>query len=174
MFIEPVAVLLLVTILLTAAWHHGVHAPAFRKLLTAQDLWPTNYVTLLAFVVPLAEIAIAVLLVVETAGLIAAPIGSILSVTLFSLYSLYLLILLWYRPSVPCACSSIEEAVTPVHIWRSSALTVLSLACVGVDGAAFGGLDALQIGIVLAAGVAGATIAWILPSAVADPWAASR
>lgn len=166
--------LCLVVLLLTAGWHHITRSPDFRSLLAAQNIWPPRYIAFLSVVVPLTEIVIAALLIVESMHLTDSPVGSVPAAILFISYSIYLLVLLRYRPSAPCACSSTEEEVTVVHVARAAALALVSLFCIRIDGAVLQGLESSQSGIAIAAGFAGASIAWILPSAVANPWSVSR
>ncbi|MNL56096.1 hypothetical protein D3C87_1795620 [compost metagenome] len=91
----------------------------------------SNYAGLLAWMVPLVEIVIAVLLVFESLRLR----GLFASFSLMTMFSTYIFIILNYAETIPCNCGGVLEKLKwPEHMVFNIVFVVLGIIGIWLQG----------------------------------------
>lgn len=92
----------------------------------------TPYASWLAWVVPLVEISISMLLVTSRFRLL----GLYLSFSLMVLFTAYIAMILTYADYVPCSCGGVLEAMSwSEHLWFNGFFVLLSIVGIFLDTA---------------------------------------
>lgn len=95
---------LLILLFIYAAFSKLLIVNTFQQQLAQSPLIPPSIITILAYIVPIFEISIALLLIIEQFALW----GLFLSTLTMFFFSLYLIALVQFFPSnLPCACGGI-------------------------------------------------------------------
>lgn len=116
---------LFIAIFVYASLIKGLNLNVFQGQMMQSPIIPKNWIPFISIFIPLAELIIAILLIVPRYNVI----GLGLSYSMMLFFSLYLASLVFaYGDNVPCACGGIlGQLGYPIHISFNIILTIISL-----------------------------------------------
>lgn len=176
MLAATVAAFVCFAILTAAGVGHLLHLRDFHGAIDAHHVWPAR------LTMPLASLVAALELGLGTAGIASTSLSDGVALHrlllaavagIYACYAVYGLVLMRWRPGVPCACSHDADPIDAAVVVRAVVLAGLAGVAL-IQAPVAQDLSGREWTVIVLGSLAYGTALWALPAALRDPFTTIR